>query len=80
MDLEPPGHCDTVGPEVACFKCPGDGRTVWPPDREWYHKHLLEYICELGLYDSDKSCRHVELVLCLRAAARAYLVGRINNH
>ena len=78
--LNPPGHRNTVGPEVVCFKFPVEWHKVWPLDSDWDCKNLLKDIFELGLYDSYNICRHIELVVHLRAAARAYLVDRINNH
>ena len=70
MLIEPPGHGDGVGPEVACLKLPEEGRKVGPSERERDHKNPTESLIELSLNRLDEICWNVGLVLRLCAESQ----------
>ena len=69
MFLEPPWNRHQVRPEVARGKGPREGNKVGPVHWQGDYKYLSEALIGFCIYKKDANCRHVGIVVVLRAEA-----------
>ena len=53
---------------------------MWPSYRQWDDDYLLEALIELFLDETNESCRHVWLLVSLRAEMCADLLGCVDEN